>query len=269
MASRRKLTLGDLPEAGTVFAMPLADGRTGICRVIRTEEQGGACALVAASDWIGNEPPPLDDPAIRRILIKNHHSWAGKQDLLWVSTPPPKEFRSIGKIDVTSADLKLDSAFYGHWDSLQTQVLAQWRWEHDRTAVLAEDEAKENLSAAKRTAAERKRLEYLATVSLSDLLGKDLFPTWLDYPPQEAKESCQKTIQQLIHRLNEAEKPLTRNLVGAELKKCVQELNRLDSENNNFIESVERDDICEVLEDVVNAAIFPDLIEKIGEWRDW
>ena len=28
MANRRKFSLGDLPEPGTVFAMPLADGRT-------------------------------------------------------------------------------------------------------------------------------------------------------------------------------------------------------------------------------------------------
>jgi hypothetical protein len=269
MARRQKYTLADLPEAGTVFAMPLDDGRTGICRVIRTEKKSIPCVLVGASDWIGNGTPALDDAAIRRILIKNHHNWAGQPELLWISRPPPKEFRNIGKIKAILGDLRLDCGYYGDWDSLRIQVLAQWRWEHDRTAVLAEDEKEKNLNAEKRMVAEKKRLEYLATVSFSDLLEKELFPTWLDYPPQQAKESCQKSIKQLVQQLSEAKKPLTKDFVVAQLKKCVQDLNRLDAENNNFIETVERDDICEVLEEVVNVAKFPDLAEKIYDWREW
>lgn len=269
MARRKKLTLADLPEAGTVFAMPLSDGRTGLCRVIRKEDKEIPCALVAASDWIGNELPEPNDPAVRRILINRHHNWVEQPAMLWVSGPPPKEFRMFGKIDALPKDLKLDSGSYGAWNFFPIQVLAQWRWDNERAAVLAEDEVKKALDSAKRTGLARKRAEYLTTISFSELLAKNLFPTWNDYPPKAAKEGCLEIIQSFIRTLDEAKKTIDRDFATKELKKCIEELNQFDSKNKNFIETVERDDLCEVLEDIVNAAKYPDLIEKVAEWRDW
>ncbi|HEY3931689.1 MAG TPA: hypothetical protein VGM58_04900 [Verrucomicrobiae bacterium] len=80
MARRKKYKLADFPEAGTVFVMPWEGGRVGICRVIRKgiirdEVNGIPGALIAVSDWISKEPPPLNHPAVRKILVKNHHNW--------------------------------------------------------------------------------------------------------------------------------------------------------------------------------------------------
>lgn len=269
MAKRKKYVLADFPEAGTVFSMPLADGRVGICRVLRKTDKEIPCALVAASDWISNEPPPLNHPSVCKILVKNHHNWKNAREILWVTSPPPKNFVALGRVDNDPQDTKLECNSYGGWESCAVQVLAQWRWDNEREAVLAEDEVKKTLDSTKRKEAVRKRTEYLAAISFLELLAKDLFPTWDDYPPTTAKEGCQQIIQSFIHTLDAAEKPLARNLVESELKKCVETLNQFDSQNKNFIETIEREDLCEVLEDVVNAAKFPDLIEKIGDWRDW
>jgi hypothetical protein len=268
MARRKKYTLADFPEDGTVFAMPLEDGRVGICRVIRKKVGGVPCALVAVSDYIGNEPPQLNDPAVRRILIKNHHNWKNDPEVMWVLLPPPKEFRCLGVIDVLQDDKKMDSPWHGGWH-FPREVFMQWRWDNEREAVLAEDAAKNALELAKRQEAIQKRVEYLATISFSTLLTKDLFPTWNDYPPKVAKEGCQKIIQSFIHILDKAGKPLDRNFVAKELKKCIEELNQFDSKNKNFIETVEREDLCEVLEEIVNAAKFSDLIEEVEDWKDW
>jgi hypothetical protein len=43
----------------------------------------------------------------------------------------------------------------------------------------------------------------------------------------------------------------------------------LDSEQNGFIETIEREDLCEVLEMVLNAAKFPGLMDEVEDWRDW
>ena len=269
MLRRKKYKLADFPEAGTVFAMPLKDGRTGICRVIRKEIKSIPCALVAASDWIANEPPPLNHPAIRKILVKNHHNWKNSPDVRWVTSLPPKEFRIIGNIDVTSQDVKTECRSYGAWESLATQVLAQWRWDNERESVLAEDAEKNTLELAKRKEAIQKRADYLAIISFSILLAKDLFPTWNDYPPKVVKEGCQEIVQSFIRVLDGAEKPLDRNLVSKELKKAIEELNQYDSKNKKFIETEEREDLCEVFEDILNAAKFPDLVESVEDWKDW
>jgi hypothetical protein len=269
MARRRKYTLADLPEAGTVFAVPLADGRVGVCRVLKKAIwMGSPCVLIAASDWIADKAPPLDHPAVQKILVLNHHNWSGKQNLVWVSEPPPREFHMLGRIEVPANDSNLTCGTYSGWDSPAIQVLAQWRWDNEREAVLAEDEKKRALESAKRTEAIQKRAEYLSKISFSDLLSRDLFPTWKGYPPRAAKTDCQCIIHSFIRTLDAAPKPLTRNFVSKELKQCVEALNQLDS-RRNFIETVEREDLCEVLEDIVNAAKFPDLVEKVKDWRDW
>ena len=270
MSRRRKYVLADLPEPGTVFAMPLADGRTGICRVLRREiNHGVPYVLVAVSDWIASDPPALNDPAVRRMLFLTHHSWSGKPVMLWISDPPPQEFRNLGCIKVLPKDTKADCGSYSGWDSLPLQLLLQWRWDHEREKVLAEDAAKKDLEAAKRSITARKRSEYLATVSFADLLAKDLFPTWDEYPPKKAKEGCRRIVQSFIKNLDASPKPLTCDFARDQLKECVQELSKFDSEQKHFIETVEREDLHEVLEEVLHAAKFPELAENIADWRDW
>jgi hypothetical protein len=269
MARRKKYQLADFPDDGTVFVMPLENGRVGVCRVVRKELKEIPCALVVASDWIGDTPPQLSDPAIRRILLKNHHNWTDQPEILWVASPPPNEFKTIGKIDVLPKDRKLDSGYYGEWDSIPLQILAQWRWDNERETVLAEAAAGNALESIKRKEAIQKRGERLATITLPELLEQELFPSWKDYPPKVAKAGCQRIIQSLILALNAGEKPLPRKFVAAEVRKCLEALNQWDARNQNFIETVEREDLCGVLEDIVSATKFPGLIEKIEEWKDW
>lgn len=250
--------------------MPLKDGRLGVCRVIRKELlKETPIALVAATDWISSQPPSLNHPSIRKILTKNHHNWKNAEEVLWVTSPPPKDFVVIGRIGSDSNDAKIKCNSYGGWESCAIQALAQWRWDNEREAVLMEDEKKKLVETANRNAVVQKRVEYLSKVTFSSLLGKNLLSSWEDYPPKVANEGCQKILQSFIRVLDEAEKPLDQNFVASELKKCVEELNQFDDRNKNFIETVEREDLCEVLEDIVNAAKFPNLVEKIEDWRDW
>src|SRR5947209_1584387 len=84
-----------LPEPGAAFLMPLADGRFGVCRVIRRqlseakERSGSTAVLAAATPWIGRQPPALSDPLLRLMLVLNHHNWGNELEVQWVSGPPP------------------------------------------------------------------------------------------------------------------------------------------------------------------------------------
>jgi hypothetical protein len=270
MSPRPKYTLKDFPRPGTVFAMPLADGRVGVCRVLRVDATMGApAALVAASDWISEQPPQLNDRAVRRILVLDHHSHGGRAEVIWIVEPPPEDFRKLGEIEVVHEDEESESNSFSGWTSLSYQVLAQWRWHHDREAVLAEDTAEKDAELAARAGAARKRAAYLSAVSFSDLLAKDLFPQWEDYPPDAAKAGCQRIIQSFIRALEAVARPLDRDFVARRLKQCIEEINHLDSQEGWFIETIEREDLCEVLEEILNAAKFPGLVKRVDEWRDW
>jgi hypothetical protein len=270
MSPRRKYALGDFPAPGTVFAMPLADGRVGVCRVLRVDATLGAlAALVAASDWIAEKPPRLSDPAVRRILVLDHHNHSGRAEIIWISEPPPEEFRKIGEIEVLREDREAESNSISGWNFLSGQVLAQWRWDHDREAVLVEDAERKDAEQSARAEEAGKRAAYLSSVSFSDLLAKDLFPQWEDYPPKAAKKGCQRIIQSLIRSLEAGDRPLERDFVVRKLKQCVEEINHLDSQHGQFIETIERDDLCEVFEDIVGAAKFPELVGSVAKWRHW
>jgi hypothetical protein len=273
MAKRPKYRPEDFPKAGTVFVTPLGNNRVGVCRVVRFLSQGGDAgspsALIAVSDWISESAPSLTDPAIRRILILNHHSWKAKPATIWVHEPPPTTFTILGHIEVLEEDSGLQCNSYGGWEGTARQALLQWRWDNDREAVLAEDVVKKAAEVSKQAEKQRARAAYLSSVSFTDILAKPLFPTWEEFPPQAAKEGSERIILLLIHTLAEHHGPLDRAFVLKHLEECVENLNDFDAQNNNFIETVEREDLVLLLEEILSAAKHPDLVDEIDNWRDW
>jgi hypothetical protein len=269
MPRRQKYSLEDFPKAGTVFAMSLDDGRTGVCRVLRVAVSGGApAALVSASDWIGDKPLALDHPAVRRFLVLNHHFHTGQPELIWVWEPPPQQFKKIGEIPVLPADEQAESFAYSGWESLPYQVLAQWRWDHERAAVLKEDAAKKKLEQASQEELSSKRAANLSKITFPRLLRKNLFPRWKDYPPKRAKVAAEKILTSFILDLQKAKRPLDRKMVKQKLKLCVEKLNSLDT-RIPFIETIEREDLFDLFEEILSAAKLPELLDEVDKWRDW
>ena len=82
---RREYTAADFPPPGTILTFPLADGRFGACRVLRIDTQFGSdylYALVALTEHISSLLPDLNDPALRRFLLLNHHHWANAKRIM-------------------------------------------------------------------------------------------------------------------------------------------------------------------------------------------
>src|SRR5208282_4712659 len=99
-----------LPPLGSVFIMPLPDGRYGGCRVIRHDEKsfGVPRALVVVSRWIGTEMPSLDEPSLREPLILNHHSWKNQVEAFLAMDNVPADFQLLGAIALTDEDMRLE-----------------------------------------------------------------------------------------------------------------------------------------------------------------
>lgn len=189
--------------------------------------------------------------------------------MVWVSTSPPASFAVLGVSEPLWSDAEIDSNSYGPWEFLQIQVLSEWRWKYDREAVLSEDMARAEVMAAQ--AAERRvqREKYLASVTLDDLLSKELLAEWERYPPEEEKEGSRRILRTFIQSLKADGTPADPDIALLHLESCVVELNRFDAEHDHFIETVEREDLCSVIEEILYAAKVPKLFEEIDEWRDW
>jgi hypothetical protein len=264
-----------LPKAGDAFAVPLEDGRYGVCRVLidttSPEAKGlgrGRSILVAGSAWIGDAVPTAADPALRPILRKTHHSWAGDPEVQWVDDAPPADFVLIGTIPPTADEAAMTCDVFGGWASFAIQPLAQWRWDHDQEAVIAADAERKARDAERGHEAQRERQNYLSRVTLADLRGHRFFPGWKDYPSRKLVAASRKIMADTVERLIALELTASEDARMGILRECIEAFNRLDAETT-FIETVEREDICEEFEAVVHACGLGHHQDLADEWREW
>ncbi len=256
--------------------MPLDDGRWGLCRVLRENtpellpQHGEYCVLVAASPWIGSAAPDLADPQLRHILILNHHRWNNQPEMCWVSVPPPDDFQPIGVIEPTADESQWECPVSGGW-SFAHQLLLQWRWDHEREAVLREDAQQAQHQAAMRKAAERHRQHARGKLTLATLRKKTRFADWKGVVPNEAIRACQKAFRDAIDALQSLEAPRTESAAIPILQKCIEQLNELDAAHGHFIETIFREKLCDEFDDLAYAAgLRHDKHKNLADrWREW
>ncbi len=271
----RKRTKAILPTAGAAFAIPLEDGRFGVCRVLRgtnpdeAKRMGAEGVLVACSAWIGPEVPDAHDPALRTILHLTHHKWKNVPEILWISEPPPTDFIPIGVIDPAPEETALECWTSGGWGSVQIQPLAQWRWDHDRDAVLAADKILAEEAAEKAQRMQQARAKSLAGATLATLLDRKFFPKWTKHPPKKAVLASRRIMRDTVQQLLEIGVTAPESERMAVLQACIERFNSLDEELGHFIETIERDEICEEFEAIVHACGLDAHEDLADEWREW
>lgn len=259
-----------LPNAGDAFAVPLEDGRYSVCRVladrITRPKLSIDAVLVASSAWIGSEIPSVDNPELRPILKLTHHSW-DKEKIAWISDPVPDTFIPIGTIAPSDKEAFLNCPSHSDWFSKIQQPLMQWQWDHDPEAVKAADAARKQAQADQAAQQKRQRQEQLKQAKLQDLAKHKFFADWT-YPPRKAITASRKimvdTVQTLIALGKSASESDRLNV----LQSCIESFNALD-EKLEFIETVEREDICHEFEAIVHACGLGSHENLADEWRDW
>jgi len=268
MAKIRRYKENELPTPGSVFSMPLADGRFGVVRVVRTKVASDyAFAYVVASDWIGAAPVRPSSKEIRQQLRLTHHKWGDQACGHWVAVPPPASFTPLEPLGFSLWDKVPLQESYASWESFAIQRLLQWRWDHDRVNLLQEDAEKAIRLAEERRIANERRAEMLRTLTLQNVSNRVWFDSWDEELDKSNVQDSRKLIANLIHDLTAAPK-LKKTDVRRMLRGTVRQFNALDKQNN-FIETTHREDICEALELVLCAARQPDLVAEIDEWREW
>lgn len=260
-------TISKTPAVGKVYAMKLEDGRYGACRVLQMDEENGI--LVAASAWIGKDIPDMEEPLLKTILKLTHHSWDGKPEIVWVDGAAPDHFTPIGWIDPTEEEQQIDCWSWGAWEGLDLQVLRQWRWDHDREALLKEDEIKAEKRQKDQEIARQAYQKYLNEVTLEQLLNKPIFLNWEGYAPDAALDASRELIQRTIKALMAIGEDPDETQRMAILEQCIEGFNTLDGQHDWFIETVEREDICEVFYEITHACNMNHHEDLADQWRDW
>jgi hypothetical protein len=268
MARQRKprpIPLSDV-RAGDAFLAPLGDGRLGVCRVLQVAPNHSQ-VLVAASTWIGTQPPDPADPRLREILRLTHHSNGGEPCLLWVATAVPATFTRFEAIPPTDEEVSLDCASFSGWECSPLQVFLQWRWDHERDQVLAEDEAWRRAEDAARQDQQR-AYQPLPAQTLEALRRQTFFLQLAEFTEpavvRQARRIIRETIDALIELGPDAPEPVRID----EFHHCVERFNDLD-EDASFIETGEREDICEVIFTLAALVDLDDYGEELPGRREW
>ena len=257
-----------LPISGAVFAFPIDEGRFGACRVIRyaTDDDevwqfGKNGMLVACSAWIGNAIPDQQDLALGSILNLTHHSYDNEPAVIWISCKPPNDFTSIGIIEPTIEDKAIKCRGLSGWEFCQYQVLAQWRWDNDREAVLAEDKIK----AEELQRAQRAFKQYKPNFTLKKLSDHQFFERWKEYPPQKAIDASRQIMADTVQKLLNMGKSVPESERMAVIQQSVEQFNAID----DFIETIEREDIWEEYQNIIHACGLGAHEDLIDKWREW
>src|SRR5262249_48228977 len=168
--------LNDL-NLGDTFAVRLTDGRWTVLRVLRvvTQEQRRD-VLVGATAWIGDEPPPLDEPRLRLLLVRTAHDPNGPPGVFWGRDRPlPESLARLGTLEPSPGEAALAEPGYDEWDNFLARVLGQWRHDEERGVAPPKDEAERRRrahQAAHRHATQRRRacLENLSPAKVREVL---------------------------------------------------------------------------------------------------
>lgn len=270
--ARRTRPKISLPAPGAAFLFPVPEGRFGLVRVLRSAEGDevrwmGQSVLVMVSSWIGATPPALDDPAIRAPLHLTHHHCGGRPAVGFVGEPPPPHLTHLGEIPPTDEDRAWTSDGLLTWDG-SDDLVRQWRWDHERDALLAEE-------AATRAAEEDERLRRIEAearrrgeLTWERLRARVRFAGWEASLAPEVVAASRRLFVEAVDALAELGPRPNRRRATAVLQDLVRGFNRLHAEHR-FIATMEREGICLELEELAFLAGLPDPLHVADATRAW
>jgi hypothetical protein len=203
---------------------------------------------------------------LREILRKTHHAWRGEPDAHFTADAPPPEYRLLGEIPPSEDDTKVRCNSLGRWSS-EIQILAQWRWDHDREALLAEEAEQARLAAERAAVAKEREERRRAELTWEKLRAKTRFPTWAEHIGDDVVAASRQLFVEAVDALAVARSKGGRRKARAVMKALVEGFNRLDDQHGHFIETLEREEICGEIADVALLAGLPG--DVADEWRDW
>lgn len=289
----------DLPAPGTVVLFPLArhpaelwgaalvvqrvtapdPTKSSLRRTVVTSR-----VLVVASTWVGAAGQVPADDAVHQRQLLSHHAWEDEPNMLWINEPLPDWARAIGHIALHPDECTMLCAGFGNWDRLPAQMLTQWRWDHERDALLQTDaeEAARRLAeeAARRLAhahAQSRAPTLDVAACLEALVLCEWFASWQDDWETQLRQAAQAQLQQLVQaalalprsaRSGKPAKPALRRL----LRDCVLALNHIDETSRadgGGVQTTHSEDLMDALARVAEAAGHPALADELDDWRDW
>jgi hypothetical protein len=133
--------------------------------------------------------------------------------------------------------------------------------------VLAEDEAERRATEAAR---EKERRAYKPLPgTLEDFRQQTPFPRWGGYVEPAALRGARRIIRETIDALIALGPDAPEPARIDEVRNCVERFNQLDVRFGGFIETIEREHICDLIEELASLIDLDDYDNALTGDRDW
>ncbi len=280
-----------IPGAGAVYCFctaphtefsPRTTGRIGAFKVLGSNE---GCIVIGVLDFIGSQLPSLEDLHGCEIMREQRFAHRARAAVWGVPVDmwEPSQLDSmtlLGTLAVRAEEVQfalnifncLPGATFSTLFRVNYSSEGEWRWTHDREALVAEQALFDAREAAQRAAQEERYQTRLRGLTWEQLLGETPFKEWSG-PPSYPSEEFTRGARDVVHGTCRALRDLGSKPRKADVRKilreCVEWFNKADERDGGAIETEEREDICEVLEEMAFVARQKSLVDEIGEWRTW
>jgi hypothetical protein len=255
---------------------PKDTGRYALFKVLGFKE-GAVCYVVL--DGIFERQPTFEQAAHLPWLRETRFRFSGRPAVMLAPSEWEPEYGlealcCLGAVRLSTEEIALlnDCRRYGAWSGANSVAEGEWRWRNDRAAYVDEVE-QSNKRRDALLAAEHERYEKrLKSLTWDQLLGEVPFQRWNEhppFPPPAFVESARNRIRSAILELQALGDKPRKTQVRAILRSCVEWFNANDVEFGYVIETEEREDICEVLDELACVARQRSLTGEIDVWRTW
>jgi hypothetical protein len=279
------------PAAGSLFGFrtspfseysPSDTGRYAAFKILGSNAD---VVTVAVLEGIWTTPPTYSEASASPILREQRFTSAGRLAVFgvnaeWWNTEELKEVAFLGTVPLSDDERKIakrlengePGSSYSTLNYANYHAEGEWRWSHDRDALMAEVEKVKAKNEAARAAQEERYQNRLRHLTWDQLLAETPFSGWTPsppFPPDEFIAAARDVIHDACRDLKALGPKPRKAEVRAVLKRCVTWFNEADARFDGVIETEEREDICAVLEEMAFVARQKSLVDEIDTWREW
>ncbi len=210
------------------------------------------------------------DELVAAGVIMNPNLLPGAKPVVSRFVPTTYEIDLDGLTPVGSLPvLAAERALIDQWTSTSSLINLGYAVERifrlafDRDAYLAEQVLHRKAEQEKREAEQLRYESRLKGLTWSVLLSEKLFPAWSEYPPSAFADSVRLKFRDVMIELQALGKKPKRAEVRLILRELIAWLNAEDDASGNPIETVEREHIHMLLEEILHVTRQPQLLGEI------
>lgn len=279
--------MSKLPEPGDLFALEVSKGIEVVLRVVAALGDTRCVVVTRHSGPTLKGPPQAED--LFAVQPVAQHDWNRPVLGGWVNQPPPPQLRPLGRVPLRPGEadrvlhpevwvkLAKKTPALSHkvlplagWGLLLGDARMQWRWDHQRAAVLAEDaqlEREKQVKFEAALAAQGKRQATLQKKGVSSLKRKRFFAAWKGAVPRALISEAEAAMREAVVSL-EGKSPAQ---AGRRLATLVRTFNQLQGRHGHSFDTTDAEDIMEAVGTVafacgVDDAVFDDVIDAVREF---